>query len=100
MRIVNDYPPMFDEIDARFHVRGKPFLFAWGSVIYNARCTDPSSLHQFLLALNTSLNTMASAALSQRGHDTYERRGEHDDLDIATALVVWVIQLPCGRSPP
>ena len=29
--------------------------------------------------------------VSQRGHDTYEGRGEHDDLVIATALAVWAI---------
>ncbi len=27
--------------------------------------------------------------VSQRGHDAYEGRGEHDDLVIATALAVW-----------
>lgn len=37
MDIVIDYPPNFDAIDAAFHVRGKPVLFAWGSRIYNPR---------------------------------------------------------------
>lgn len=35
MRIVQDLPPMIDEIDAAFHVRGKPVIFCWGSTIYN-----------------------------------------------------------------
>ena len=26
---------MFDEIDARFHIRFKPVIFAWGYIIYN-----------------------------------------------------------------
>lgn len=35
MRIVHDYPPLFDEIDAVFGVRGKPVIFAWGDIIYD-----------------------------------------------------------------
>lgn len=35
MRIVFDYPPLFDEIDAKFRVRGKPIIYAWGPLIYN-----------------------------------------------------------------
>ena len=35
MRIVRDYPPLMDEIDAKFHVRGKPITYAWGTTIYN-----------------------------------------------------------------
>jgi len=35
MRIIFESPPMFDEIDARFHVAGKPVIFAWGDIIYN-----------------------------------------------------------------
>lgn len=34
-KIVNDYPPMFDEINRRFKVLGKPVIFAWGHTIYN-----------------------------------------------------------------
>lgn len=34
MRLVHDVPPMFDEIDAAFHVKGKPVIFAWGDKIY------------------------------------------------------------------
>lgn len=34
MRVIADVPPMFDEIDAVFHVRGKPVMFAWGDKIY------------------------------------------------------------------
>jgi hypothetical protein len=33
--IVQSYPPLIDEIDCRFNVRGKPILFAWGAYIYN-----------------------------------------------------------------
>lgn len=41
MRIVIDYPPLFDEIDACFRVRGKHgVLYAWGDRIYN-----PSGVH-------------------------------------------------------
>ena len=28
-------PPNIDEIDAIFHVKGKPVLYAWGGFIYN-----------------------------------------------------------------
>lgn len=35
MKIVVDYPPMFDQIDAVFHVKGKPVIFAWGVRIFN-----------------------------------------------------------------
>jgi hypothetical protein len=28
-------PPLFDEIDAAFHVAGQPVIFAWGDTIYN-----------------------------------------------------------------
>lgn len=35
MRIVIDRPPLFDQIDARFGVAGKPVVFAWGDRIYN-----------------------------------------------------------------
>lgn len=34
MTVVNALPPMFDEIDAVFKVRGKPVMFAWGNKIY------------------------------------------------------------------
>lgn len=34
-RIVFDYPPMIDEIDAAFNVRGKPVIYAWGQTVYN-----------------------------------------------------------------
>ncbi len=35
MRVVHDYPPLMDEIDKKFHVRGKPVIYAWGELIYN-----------------------------------------------------------------
>lgn len=35
MQIIYDFPPLFDEINIRFHIRGKPVIFAWGDVIYN-----------------------------------------------------------------
>ena len=35
MKIVIDYPPLFHEIDAKFRVRGKPIIYAWGPLIYN-----------------------------------------------------------------
>jgi hypothetical protein len=34
MRVLNERPPMFDEIDKAFKVRGKPVLFCWGNRIY------------------------------------------------------------------
>lgn len=34
MKVVVAPPPMFDEIDAVFHVKGKPVIFAWGDTIY------------------------------------------------------------------
>lgn len=33
-RIVYDFPPMYDDIDAAFNVRGKPVIFAWGDKVY------------------------------------------------------------------
>ena len=45
MRIVKDYPPMIDEIDAAFNVRGKGIIFAWGDTIFNPAWHDiPPSL--------------------------------------------------------
>lgn len=35
LNVVFDYPPIFDEIDAKFHVRGKKVIFCWGNTIYN-----------------------------------------------------------------
>lgn len=34
-QIVIGEPPLMDEIDRAFGVRGKPILFAWGATIYN-----------------------------------------------------------------
>lgn len=35
MRIVVAYPPLIDEIDKVFNVRGKPIAYAWGDTIFN-----------------------------------------------------------------
>lgn len=35
MRVVQAEPPLIEEIDAAFKVRGKPVLFAWGDTIFN-----------------------------------------------------------------
>lgn len=35
MRVVFERPPMFDEINERFRIAGKPVIFSWGDVIYN-----------------------------------------------------------------
>ena len=35
MRVVFERPPMFAEINAKFHIAGKPVIFSWGDVIYN-----------------------------------------------------------------
>ncbi len=35
MNVAFTYPPMIDEIDAAFKVRGKPVIFTWGSTIHN-----------------------------------------------------------------
>ena len=44
-RVVFDRPPMFAEIDAKFHVAGKPVIFSWGDLIYNPeRITIPPHL--------------------------------------------------------
>ena len=37
MRVLISEPPMMEEIDRRFDVRGKPVVFAWGDIIYNPR---------------------------------------------------------------
>ncbi|KKN25263.1 hypothetical protein LCGC14_0886650 [marine sediment metagenome] len=34
-QIIIEVPPMFDQIDARFHVKGKTVIFSWGDKIYN-----------------------------------------------------------------
>lgn len=45
MRIVFDRPPIFDELDAKFRIAGKPVLFSWGDIIYNPmRVTIPPHL--------------------------------------------------------
>ena len=45
MEIVLARPPMFDEIDAVFHVAGKPVIFTWGNTIYNPEgCTVSPAL--------------------------------------------------------
>ena len=33
--VVVGLPPLFDLIDAKFHVAGKPVIFAWDCIIYN-----------------------------------------------------------------
>ena len=41
MIVVRDYPPLFDEIDAKFRVRGKRgVIFSWGDRIYNPHGVD------------------------------------------------------------
>lgn len=35
MKIIVARPPLFDEINARFHISNKPIIFAWGDKIYN-----------------------------------------------------------------
>jgi hypothetical protein len=35
MRVVCARPPLFDAIDAAFHIAGKPVIFAFGDTIYN-----------------------------------------------------------------
>lgn len=35
MRIVKDYPPIFDEIDRAFNLNGRRVIFAWGDTIFN-----------------------------------------------------------------
>lgn len=46
MRLVHAVPPLFAEIDAAFHVAGKPIIFAYGSAIYNPHgVTVPPELH-------------------------------------------------------
>jgi hypothetical protein len=34
MQIVRDRPPLFDLIDKKFKVRGRPVIFAWGTTIF------------------------------------------------------------------
>lgn len=35
MKELRERPPLWDEIDAEFHVAGKPILFAFGGIIFN-----------------------------------------------------------------
>ncbi len=39
-QIIYDYPPMIEEIDAKFHVMGKKVIYSWGDKLYN-----PNKLH-------------------------------------------------------
>lgn len=34
MRVVRGRPPLFDEIDAKFNIHGRPVIFAWGDTIF------------------------------------------------------------------
>lgn len=47
MKIQLSNPPNIDELDAVFHCKGKPILFAWADTIYNP-CSI--TVHDFLLA--------------------------------------------------
>lgn len=40
MRVVRAFPPLIEEIDAAFNVRGKAILFAWGDTIFNPAGVD------------------------------------------------------------
>lgn len=42
-QVIFERPPMFDEIDAKFHVRGKPVIFSWGDRIYNPERVEISA---------------------------------------------------------
>ncbi len=33
--VVVGVPPLFDLIDAKFHIKGKPVIFAWNDTIFN-----------------------------------------------------------------
>lgn len=47
MQVIVASPPMIDQIDAAFHIKGQPCLFAWGDKIYNPMNTKvPSCLHR------------------------------------------------------
>ena len=47
MRVIHDYPPIFDEIDARFKIGRKPVIFAWGNIIFNPqRIHIPEYVHR------------------------------------------------------
>lgn len=47
MRVVIAYPPLIDKIDAAFHIKGQPCLFAWGNKIYNPmNVAIPEPLHR------------------------------------------------------
>jgi hypothetical protein len=35
MEVRIERPPLWAEINAKFHVEGKPVLFSWGDIIYN-----------------------------------------------------------------
>lgn len=35
MREIVGFPPNYKELNDRFHVRGKPVIFTYGSIIYN-----------------------------------------------------------------
>ena len=34
MKVIYEYPPNIEEIDAKFNVKGKPIIYTWGDIIY------------------------------------------------------------------
>lgn len=43
MKLVFANPPLIDEIDAKFHVKGKAIFYAWGDTIYSPGGITPSA---------------------------------------------------------
>lgn len=65
MKIVIAEPPMFDEIDAAFNVRGRPILFTWGDTIFNphnATVSQSLKAHEGVHFLRQSNDTPAIEA--------------------------------------
>ena len=46
MRIVKACPPLIEEIDAAFKVRGKPVAYAWGETIFNPEILPEIVAHE------------------------------------------------------
>lgn len=78
MKVVRDRPPLFDAIDAKFSVRGKPVIFAWGETIF---------VPQGSLDIHPSL--VAHEAVHGERQMRYQEPGEDFQLLQEFRIIAW-----------
>ncbi|HMH95559.1 MAG TPA: hypothetical protein VK577_03120 [Bradyrhizobium sp.] len=76
MKIVRARPPLFDLIDAKFNVLGKPILFSWGDKIY-----IPTG----------SLDVSPALMAHEQVHGTRQSGGARGD-DANTNIAMWWVR--------